>query len=237
MGKKLKQAVPTTATPFVPPYVHYVAERIAETTGIKPTLEKPHPGRLLLRHRVGAWEMTLSWSRRPGAGWRKKWSTALTYDGQPHPTFGSFTTYAAAVQGLPGTPPVVVPEPDEQEMPPLVRDRLREAKGSAEDDSWQSWAGRLASRWVVVCGCADGRVIHWNFICKNGEWVYDDLDGFVAWDELGEVTRELVALLRAHRAEAAAGATSPAITGIWKDVQALRSAQPVGSGVETRLRL
>ncbi len=64
----------------------------------------------------------------------------------------------------------------------------------------------------------------------------DDLDGFVAWDELGDVTRELAALVRAHAANRTAGASPRTVAGIWTDAQVLRT-QNAGSAVATRLRL
>ncbi|MEU6756257.1 hypothetical protein [Streptomyces sp. NPDC046685] len=215
-----------------------MAGRIAEATGIKPTLEKPHPGRVLLRHLAGPWEMILAWSRKPGAGWRTTWTATLTYNGQPHSPFGSLTTYAAAVRGAPCTPPVVVPARNDEEIPALAADRLaREVEAAAGDESWSLWAGRLGSRWVVVGANSEGgHVIHWNFICQSGTWVYDPIDGCVAWDELGEVTRELAAVLRAQKAETATGSPRT-MAGVWSDVRAMRTAQAVGSVVETRLRV
>ncbi|MFE5537126.1 hypothetical protein [Streptomyces sp. NPDC056492] len=91
---------------------------------------------------------------------------------------------------------------------------------------------------MVVCASnVDGRVVHWNFICRDGLWAHDDLDPVVAWDDLEEVTSELAEVLRAHLAESVAQASPWAMAGAWKDAQAPRSAPGLESGVEARLRV
>ncbi|UQW99115.1 hypothetical protein [Streptomyces sp. RerS4] len=241
MGEKFHPTRPS----YVPPRVGYVAARIAEATGIEPMLERPHAGRVLLRHLAGPWELTLAWNRKSGTGWRRAWtSSTLTYEGRPHPTFGSFTSYAAAARGLPCTPPTVEPELDEERIPALVRRRLTDERAAAEDDAWSMWAGRLGRRWVVVCARAEGAcVVHWNFIRDGDTWVYDDLDALVAWHEFGEATRELTHALTAQRHAMQGWPSSPTdlrgTASVLKSLsQRQRTVEPAtASTTETRLRL
>ncbi|WP_406346306.1 hypothetical protein OH787_05435 [Streptomyces sp. NBC_01547] len=221
--------------PFVPSHIRYVEGRIADATGITPTLERPHPGRLLLRHKVGGWELVLSWSRKPGTGWRKSWRPMLSHEGRAHPPFSSLTAYAAAVRGLPCRPPAVVPAGEDEDIPPLVQAQLNRETTAGEADGWTTCAGRFRDRWVVACTNGGELVFHWYFIERDGRWVHDDLDRLLVWDDLGECSREFIALCREQNATPAGLQT---LFSLWRAVRFCPdSLSGSGSSVGVRLRL
>ncbi|MFB6478935.1 hypothetical protein ACFCXF_03695 [Streptomyces virginiae] len=228
---------PAADVPFAPPYIRYVAERFTDATGIAPTLEKPHSGRLQLRHKVGSWELVLSWSRKPSGKWKTQWQPTLTRNGQPHPLFAGLTAYTTAVCELPSCPPTVEVAQADADIPGTVRAQRDREVAADSANEWDICAGRVGNRWVVAC-TGEELVTHWYFVERDGQWVRDRLDPLVAWDDDGECTKELVPLIRGYIAKSGA---SGALLSLWRAARsqtpAVTPSPAAGSSVHPRLRI
>ncbi|WP_148710309.1 hypothetical protein [Streptomyces sp. 3211.6] len=216
-----------------------MAQRFAEATGVAPTLEKPHRGRIQLRHKVGSWELLLVWSRKRSGGWTTQWQPTLTHNGERRPLFAGLTSYTTAVSALPSCPPTVEVVQAATEIPDTVRAQRDREIAADSAHEWVIRAGRVGNRWVVA-SVGQEIIAHWYFVERDGQWLRDPLDPLALWDDVGECTTELMPLLRRQFAQPTDGTSRELLSG-WRATRAPTPAptlSPVpGSSVNVRLRL
>ncbi|MEV6681209.1 hypothetical protein AB0N09_30725 [Streptomyces erythrochromogenes] len=79
---------------------------------------------------------------------------------------------------------------------------------------------------MVACANGGELIVHWYFIERDGQWVHDDMDRLLVWDELGECTKEFIALWRQQNSTSDGLQT---LMSLWRAARSYPDSQAPGS--------